>query len=147
MGESKPNTSSMHCWLQKLLLSKSGVHSNAYIEGSIEVDGAFLTKFWISDNDDSFADQIYMLKKKLDKHHEQHPKGWQVHVMILGAQKRGDSCPLLAFLTPVVTRNGERPPTESLRHIAKSPKKQEKLHLRRWQSRMGNPVWRTGFGA
>ena len=41
-------------------------------------------------------------------------------------RKRGDSCPLLAFLTPVVTRNGERPPTESLRHIAKSPEKSKK---------------------
>ena len=87
------------------------------LEGSIEVDGTFLTKFWISDSNDSFADQIYMLKKKLDKHHEKHPKSWQVHVMLLGAQKRGDSCPFLAFPTPVVTRNGERPPTESLRQI------------------------------
>ena len=36
-------------------------------------------------------------------------KRWQVHVKLLGARKRGDSCRLIRFPTLVVTRNGERP--------------------------------------
>ena len=70
--------------------------------------------------DVSFADQIYMLKKRLDKRRAKLVKRWQIHVMLLGAHERGDSCPLITCPTPVVTRNGGRPPTESLPQIRRS---------------------------
>ena len=93
--------------------------SRQRLNGNIEVDGTFLTKFHIKQNNKHFFDQIYTISNRLRKHRKKPPSSYTVHVMCLGAQPRG--CPPIVYVPwPVVCLPGSRPITETRAQIEAS---------------------------
>ncbi|CAL1167514.1 unnamed protein product [Cladocopium goreaui] len=112
------------------------------LRGSVEVDGSFIAKFHMSANNLWHADQIQKTNQSCQRKGQRLPKSFVGHIMVLGAQVRGNSSAAIYVPRPHVTAVEQRPVTETLAQVEASGFL-DRITRRSVVNADGNKAWKS----